>query len=330
MGADLVVRTAPATAFSVEGPYASARAGAASLEVGRNLSVGGDFVIDAAPVGVMLVSSGSGAAQAREAIQVTVGGDASVAGRLECSAVRPWRKTNRPRMFWPRRWRPVMLDVGGKLAVTGDTTLHGTDANVIRVGEARAVGDGRASDAGVMRIRVTGDSVIGGGLALQAGSADIMSTRSASDTAQATGQSVQYVAQGDLRVAQGITLQAGSARWDVRGGTSGSTVSPRGRQQPSGERQPDQRWSGQRAGGHPLRGCPTRHAGIPRDRHRRARLRRRRIRLAVGGGDALSAIRTDWSWPASPAPAARQPGRRQSLWPGHPRWRAAQPGSDLP
>ena len=31
----------PATAFSVEGPYASARAGAASLEVGRNLSVGG-------------------------------------------------------------------------------------------------------------------------------------------------------------------------------------------------------------------------------------------------------------------------------------------------
>ena len=64
VGADLVVRTAPATAFSVEGPYASARAGAASLEVGRNLSVGGDFVIDAAPVGVMLVSSGSGAAQA--------------------------------------------------------------------------------------------------------------------------------------------------------------------------------------------------------------------------------------------------------------------------
>ena len=52
--------------------------------MGRNLSVGGDFVIDAAPVGVMLVSSGSGAAQAlREAIQVTVGGDASVAGRLE-------------------------------------------------------------------------------------------------------------------------------------------------------------------------------------------------------------------------------------------------------
>ena len=45
------------------GPYASARAGAASLEVGRNLSVGGDFVIDAAPVGVMLVSSGSGAAR---------------------------------------------------------------------------------------------------------------------------------------------------------------------------------------------------------------------------------------------------------------------------
>ena len=182
--------------------------------MGRNLSVGGDFVIDAAPVGVMLVSSGSGAAQElREAIQVTVGGDASVAGRLELFGGQALAENQSSEdVLASARWRPVMLDVGGKLAVTGDTTLHGTDANVIRVGEARAVGDGRASDAGVMRIRVTGDSVIGGGLALQAGSADIMSTRSASDTAQATGQSVQYVAQGDLRVAQGITLQAGSAK----------------------------------------------------------------------------------------------------------------------
>ena len=45
---------------------------------------------------------------------------------------------------------------------------------------------------------------------------------------------------------------------------------------------------------------------------------------SVGGGDALSAIRTDWSWPASPAPAARQPGPPAVLWPGHPcRWRCA-------
>ena len=280
----------------------------------------------------MLVSSGS-PRRLREAIQVTVGGDASVAGRLELFGGQALAENQSSEdVLASARWRPVMLDVGGKLAVTGDTTLHGTDANVIRVGEARAVGDGRASDAGVMRIRVTGDSVIGGGLALQAGSADIMSTRSASDTAQATGQSVQYVAQGDLRVAQGITLQAGSAKVGRPGGTSGSTVSPRGRQQPSGERQPDQRWSGQRAGGHPLRGCPTRHAGIPRDRHRRARLRRRRIRLAVGGGDALypPSGRTGRGRRARRR-AARQPGRRQSLWPGHPcRWRAAQPGSDLP
>ena len=47
VGTDLVVRTALVSAFSFDGPYASARAGAASLEVGRNLSVGGDFVIDA-------------------------------------------------------------------------------------------------------------------------------------------------------------------------------------------------------------------------------------------------------------------------------------------
>ena len=62
VGTDLVVRTALVSAFSFDGPYASARAGAASLEVGRNLSVGGDFVIDATPVGAMLVSSSSGAA----------------------------------------------------------------------------------------------------------------------------------------------------------------------------------------------------------------------------------------------------------------------------
>ena len=49
-------------------------------------------------------------------------------------------------MSWPRPGGvPVTLDVGGKLAVAGDTTLHGTDANVIRMGDARAVGDGRAS-----------------------------------------------------------------------------------------------------------------------------------------------------------------------------------------
>ena len=270
------------------GPYASARAGAASLEVGRNLSVGGDFVIDAAPVGVMLVSSGSGAAQAARGYPGDGGrrrirrGPPGIVRRSG-----PGGNQSSEDVLASARWRPVMLDVGGKLAVTGDTTLHGTDANVIRVGEARAVGDGRASDAGVMRIRVTGDSVIGGGLALQAGSADIMSTRSASDTAQATGQSVQYVAQGDLRVAQGITLQAGSAKVGRPGRDLRFNGVAKGRQQPSGERQPDQRWSGQRAGGHPLRGCPTRHAGIPRDRHRRARLRRRRIRLAVGGGDAL-------------------------------------------
>lgn len=214
VGTDLVVRTALVSAFSFDGPYASARAGAASLEVGRNLSVGGDFVIDATPVGAMLVSSSSGAALAlREAIQVTVGGDASVAGRLELFGGQALAENQSSEdVLASARWRPVTLDVGGKLAVAGDTTLHGTDANVIRMGDARAVGDGRASDAGVMRIRVTGDSVIGGGLALQAGSADIMNTRSASDTAQATGQSVQYVAQGDLRVAQGITLQAGSAK----------------------------------------------------------------------------------------------------------------------
>ena len=176
--------------------------------------MGGDFVIDATPVGAMLVSSSSGAALAlREAIQVTVGGDASVAGRLELFGGQALAENQSSEdVLASARWRPVTLDVGGKLAVAGDTTLHGTDANVIRMGDARAVGDGRASDAGVMRIRVTGDSVIGGGLALQAGSADIMNTRSASDTAQATGQSVQYVAQGDLRVAQGITLQAGSAK----------------------------------------------------------------------------------------------------------------------
>ena len=84
------------------GPYASARAGAASLEVGRNLSVGGDFVIDAAPVGVMLVSSGSGAAQALRGYPGDGGRRRIRRGPPGCSAVRPWRKTNRPRMFWPR------------------------------------------------------------------------------------------------------------------------------------------------------------------------------------------------------------------------------------
>ena len=165
---------------------------------------------------------GSGAAQElREAIQVTVGGDASVAGRLELFGGQALAENQSSEdVLASARWRPVMLDVGGKLAVTGDTTLHGTDANVIRVGEARAVGDGRASDAGVMRIRVTGDSVIGGGLALQAGSADIMSTRSASDTAQATGQSVQYGARRPARrpghhAASGIG-QGGTSGRDLR------------------------------------------------------------------------------------------------------------------
>ena len=85
---------------------------------------------------------------------MTVGGDASVAGRLELFGGQALAENQSSEdVLASARWRPVMLDVGGKLAVTGDTTLHGTDANVIRVGEARAVGDGRASDAGVMRIR---------------------------------------------------------------------------------------------------------------------------------------------------------------------------------
>ena len=68
---------------------------------------------------------------------------------------------------------------------------------------------------------------------------------------------MQYVAQGDLRVAQGITLQAGSARRDALGGTSGSTVSPRGQQQPAGERQRDQRWSSALAGTHYVAARPA-------------------------------------------------------------------------
>ena len=238
---------------------------------------------------------------------MTVGGDASVAGRLELFGGQALAENQSSEDVLASAVASVMLDVGGKLAVTGDTTLHGTDANVIRVGEARAVGDGRASDAGVMRIRVTGDSVIGGRPGVAGGLGGHHEHEAPRIPRRPRASPCVCGARRPAR-RPGHHAASGSARWDVRGGTSGSTVSPRGRQQPSGERQPDQRWSGQRAGGHPLRGCPTRHAGIPRDRHRRARLRRRRIRLAVGGGDALSAIRTDWSWPASPAPGCRQPG----------------------
>ena len=107
-----------------------------------------------------------------------------------------------------------------------------------------------------------------------------MNTRSASDTAQATGQSVQYVAQGDLRVAQGITLQA-----DRRGTPWAGHQVQRCRQGGNSSLQASANVTSDgpvSAGGHPLRGCPTRraavsrdrHAGVPRDRHRCARLRR--------------------------------------------------------
>ena len=67
---------------------------------------------------------------------MTVGGDASVAGRLELFGGQALAENQSSEdVLASARWRPVMLDVGGKLAVTGDTTLHGTDANVIRVGE---------------------------------------------------------------------------------------------------------------------------------------------------------------------------------------------------
>ena len=123
VGTDLVVRTALVSAFSFDGPYASARAGAASLEVGRNLSVGGDFVIDATPVGAMLVSSARARPALREAIQVTVGGDASVAGRLELFGGQALAENQSSEdVLASARWRPVTLDVGGKLAVAGDTT----------------------------------------------------------------------------------------------------------------------------------------------------------------------------------------------------------------
>ena len=86
--------------------------------------MGGDFVIDATPVGAMLVSSSSGAALAlREAIQVTVGGDASVAGRLELFGGQALAENQSSEdVLASARWRPVTLDVGGKLAVAGDTT----------------------------------------------------------------------------------------------------------------------------------------------------------------------------------------------------------------
>ena len=250
---------------------------------------------------------------------MTVGGDASVAGRLELFGGQALAENQSSEdVLASARWRPVTLDVGGKLAVAGDTTLHGTDANVIRMGDARAVGDGRASDAGVMRIRVTGDSVIGGGLALQAGSADIMNTRSASDTAQATGQSVQYVAQGDLRVAQGITLQAGSARWDALGGTSGSTVSPRGNSslQASANVTSDGPVS-VLAGTHYVAARPAvlqfretamlafRETAIDAPAYAAAGS----ATLSVAG-TLTSVTRTDWSWPASlgpRCPATRSP-----------------------
>ena len=96
-----------------------------------------------------------------------------------------------------------------------------------------------------------------------------MSTRSASDTRRPRASPCSM-----WRKATCASPRASRCKrdrlWDVRADLRFNGVA-KGRQQPSGERQPDQRWSGQRAGGHPLRGCPTRHAGIPRDRHRRAR-----------------------------------------------------------